>query len=357
MVKKEIAEIRKQLDVMKCAATRVCGCLVDEEKNVVMMMREMFGSLPDEEQFKYMELFRKVLSGGLGKSLFPVGFSLDAEAEGTPHGKLMTLKSSALQDETVLTNIYEDLAEILDIEGKYLILFLHGIYDIPGKGTDNKTMVDASDDMYEYLVCAVCPVKLDKPGLVVNGKIENRVRDQVVETPVAGFLFPAFTDRTADIHELLFYSKNKDLPQKALVTDWLQADLPAPETEQKEQFRVLVEDTFGPGCSLEVAKRIQETLAEKTEDGLGTQELSTSDIKALLQEAGAEDVEAVPDGLTPMTVAGIAETKSLRIESDTATVSIKREYADDVRVELVGGRKCLVLPLEGDVTADGIRIY
>lgn len=357
MIKKEIAEIKKQLDLTKGALTRVCGCLVDEEKNLTLTMEEAFGSLPEEEQFKYLELFRKALSGSLGKNLFSVSFSTDAEREGTPHETLMKLKTSALKDEEALTDMYEALAATLEIEDKYLILFLHGIYDIPGKGTDHTTMVDASEDVYEYLIGVVCPVKLAKPGLVVKEKIENRIRDQVVEMPVTGFLFPAFTDRTTDIHELLFYSKSADLPQKALVTDWLEANLPAPETVQKEQFQTLIEDTFGTDCSLNTVKQIQETLIEKLEDGLETEELSASDMRAFLQQVGAENVEQIRDDLIPMTVAGITETKDLKIKSDTATVSVKQEYADDVRVELVDGRKCLILPLEGEVTANGIHVY
>ena len=50
---------------------------------------------------------------------------------------------------------------------RIIILFLmHAMYDVPGKSSDNMEMFDASDEVYEYLVCSICPVSLSKAGLV-----------------------------------------------------------------------------------------------------------------------------------------------------------------------------------------------
>ena len=69
MNKKEISEIKKQFTPAHCAITRICGCYVDGEKEKKSMMKEMFLSLPEEEMFKYFDIFRKTLSGTLGKNL------------------------------------------------------------------------------------------------------------------------------------------------------------------------------------------------------------------------------------------------------------------------------------------------
>ena len=69
MNKKEVLEIRKQFSPKNCAITRICGCYVDHEKNIILESKDAFLSLPEEEEFKYFEIFRHTLSGTLGKNL------------------------------------------------------------------------------------------------------------------------------------------------------------------------------------------------------------------------------------------------------------------------------------------------
>lgn len=72
---------------------------------------------------------------------------------------------------------------------------IHAVYDVPGKTKDGLEMEDASDTVYEHILCSICPVNLTKAGLTYNAQtnnIEDRIRDWFVEAPVKGFLFPAF---------------------------------------------------------------------------------------------------------------------------------------------------------------------
>ena len=67
--------------------------------------------------------------------------------------------------------------------------------------------------VYEYILCSICPVTLSKAGLCYNAvtnSIEDRIRDWIVTDPANGFLFPAFNDRSTDIHNILYYTKNPE---------------------------------------------------------------------------------------------------------------------------------------------------
>ena len=83
MNKKEISEIKKQLTPANCNITRICGCYVDAEKNKKTELKEAFLSLSEEEMFKYFEIFKKTLSGTLGKNLMNMEFPLAEEKEGS----------------------------------------------------------------------------------------------------------------------------------------------------------------------------------------------------------------------------------------------------------------------------------
>ena len=219
MNKKEVSEIKKQFTPDNCAITRICGCYVDGEKNKKTQLKEAFLSLPEEEIFKYFELFRKTLSGTIGKNLLNMEFPLSAENAGGTQDFLLKLRASQLTDDALLDAFYDRIIESYDYGENYLILVIHAAYDIPGKSSDGSEMFDASDEVYEYLLCSICPVKLSKAGLCYNAEtnnIEDRIRDWIVEMPDLGFLFPVFNDRSTDIHGLLYYSKKCRTAEKYL---------------------------------------------------------------------------------------------------------------------------------------------
>ena len=58
------------------------GCYVNEKKERVAELKDSFYSLADEELFKYCEIFKKAVSGRIGKTLFNMDFPLSEEKEG-----------------------------------------------------------------------------------------------------------------------------------------------------------------------------------------------------------------------------------------------------------------------------------
>ena len=220
MNKKETLEIRKQFTNENCAITRICGCYVDAEKQIRTELKEAFLSLPEEEMFKYFDIFRKTLSGTLGKNLLNLEFPLKQEMPDGTQAWLLKLRDSRLTDDALLDAFYEKIIQSYVYGENYYIILIHAAYDIPQKARDGMEMFDASDDTYEYLLCSICPVKLSKAGLCYNAEknsIEDRIRDWIVDVPAAGFLFPAFNDRNTDLHSMLYYTKNPENLQPLLM--------------------------------------------------------------------------------------------------------------------------------------------
>ena len=82
MNKKEVAEIRRQYVPERCTISRICGCYVDAEKNIKTTLKEAFLSLPEDDAFKYFTIFKKTLSGTIGRNLLNLDFPLEEEREG-----------------------------------------------------------------------------------------------------------------------------------------------------------------------------------------------------------------------------------------------------------------------------------
>ncbi len=372
MIKQEINEIKRLYTPSNCSITRICGCYVDGEKNKKTTFKEAFLSLPEEEIFKYFELLRKTLSGTVGKNLLNLEFPLASEEEGGTQEFLLRLRDSKLKDDALLEEFYNKVIGSYEYVGNYLILMIHDAYDVPGKTTDGLTMEDASDIVYEYILCCICPVNLSKPGLSYNAEtneFHNRVRDWIVEVPEAGFLFPAFNERSADIHSTLYYSKNPEEAHPEFVDFILGAVLPLSAGSQKETFHTLVTETLGEEADYEVIKNIHENLTEMIEEHKEIPEplmLDKQQVKSLFEKSGVQeeklsDFEKLYDAAagehTSLLVDNVANTRTFEVKTPDVVVKVNPERADLVNTVMIEGRRCLVIEINDHVEVNGIQIH
>lgn len=371
MNKKEISEIKKQYTQQRCPVERICGCYVDGEKNKKTLFREAFLSLPEEVFFKYLNIARKVMSGTIGKNLLNMDFPLETESEGGTQALLMKLRYTGLKDDSVLEEFYDNVINSYYYVGNYLILLMHAVYDIPGKTSDGIEMEDASDEVYDYIICCICPVNLAKPCLSYN-EFENcfasRQQDWLVENPLIGFLFPAFHDRSTDIHSLLYYNQKPEAPADDFVDCVLGCVPPLTAGSQKETFQSLVEETLGDECSYELVRTIHENLNEMIEEQKEEPMpvvLDSHDVKNLLIQSGVEEEKlsgfderfGEAAGERAQFVAeNVANTRKFEIKTPDVMIQVNPARTDLVETKIVDGRKCLVIELNDSVEVNGISV-
>ena len=371
MNKKEISEIKKQFTPSHCAITRICGCYVDGEKEKKTQIQERFLTLPEEEMFKYFDIFRKTLSGTLGKNLVNMEFPAESEDYGGTQAFLMSLKESQLSDPNLLNEFYDKVITSYDYGENYLILLIHSAYDVPGKSTDGLEMEDASDEVYEHILCAICPVKLSKPGLSYQAELNefhDRIRDWIVEMPEIGFLFPAFNDRSTDIHNILYYTKDAEDLRSGFVDEVLGCVLPMTAKNQKEIFHTLIEDTLGTDCSFDAVKNIHDSLYDIIEEKKEEPDpvlFDKTDIKNLLANSGVEteklenfekSYEETTVSPAPMMASNIANTRKFEVKTPDVTIQVNPGRSDLVETKIIDGRPCLVIAINDAVEVNGIPV-
>lgn len=165
MNQKEINELKRRFKPDKNAIGRIYGCYVSGSREVISYIDEPLSTMPLEEAEKYLGLLKKTFSGALGKNLIDIVFSTQQVADSDEHRLLMALRDSRLKDGEVRQEFYQKVIDGLDMgESSYLILLAHDAYDVPHRGRDGETQADASDEVFSYVVCCVCPVK--------DGKLE-----------------------------------------------------------------------------------------------------------------------------------------------------------------------------------------
>lgn len=247
MNKKEVLELKRRFKKEAATFTRVCGCYVDGNHNKVCKFGNTFLNLEEDEFYKYLEIANKALSGTIGNNLLELKFPIEEEEVGGRQHILMALRASKLEDENLLDTFYDLVIDTYDHAGNYLIVLFHDAYDVMSWTSDNNNL-DESEEVYEYLICAICPVDLSKPGLGFleeEHRIGPRVRDWVVGAVDTAFLFPAFNDRSTDIHSTLFYTKNTKEPHSEFMANGLGCGIERTATEQKMAFHSIVRNVLG----------------------------------------------------------------------------------------------------------------
>lgn len=278
MNKKDILELKHRMKKTHCTFTHMCGCYVNAEKEIVLTFDENFLNLEEEELHKYLEIAAKTLSGTPKDNLLELAFPKEAEDEGGKQQFLMGLKESKLKNHELVMALFRLVIDNYEYEGNYLILLFHDAYDVMKKTNDNLSL-DESEEVYEYLLCAICPVTLSKAAL---GYLENdhrigaRKRDWVVGAPDTGFVFPAFTERSTDIHSVLYYTRDTKSPHNEFMECVLGCPARQTATEKKTSFQDIVTSAVPDERGRErVLYDIHETLQEMVEE----QALYTEDKK------------------------------------------------------------------------------
>ncbi|MDR0924195.1 MAG: DUF4317 domain-containing protein [Hungatella sp.] len=371
MNKKEVSEIKRLFTPANCAISRICGCYVDAEKNRRTEIKEAFLSLPEAEAFKYFTIFRGALSGTVGKNMINMEFPMAAEEIGGAQEFLVNLRDGGLNNEVMVEEFYDRIIASYDYGENYYIILIHCIYDIPGKAQDGTVMEDASDYVYDFIQCVICPVKLSKAGLYYNTEanaIENRNREWLVEVPDTGFLFPAFNDRSTDIHGLLFYAKNPEQIPERLINETLGCVMPMSAKDQAQTFQGIVEEVMGDDCTFEVVKNIHDNLCELAEESKDESEqliLDQDQVKKLLEGNGADEEKLKEfesryrgsEGQRPeLMITNVANQKKFEIKTPDVSIKVKADKTHLVESRMIDGRSCIVIGTDGDVVVNGITI-
>ena len=373
MNKQEINEIKKQFAPDVVTIDRICGCYVNFKKEKLFSIREAFGQIPDEEMYKYLDIFRKTLTGRRGRNLIDLEFPSEAEESGGTQELLLQLRDSGLKDDVLLDMFYDRIIESYDSGENYYIVLVHASYDVPGMSSDGIMMEDASDNVYEYIACAICPVILSKAALGYNEKknlIEDRFRDWVVDQPMKGFLFPAFLDRTADIHNVLYFTKKPADVQPEFVEAVFGTSVPLSEPEQRKGFAGLLQDTLGDDGKLSLVQEIHENLTRKMEEHVEEADtpltLDKKDVKRLFEDCGVQKeqlagfdkkfAETFGREDYPLIATNIAATAKFEMKTPDVIVKVSPDCADKVEARIIDGRKCLVIAIDDRVQVNGIDV-
>ena len=192
--REDMMELTRRMNVSRTSFTRVAGCYVDEDGEFDGSFNTNFLKLSAPERTKQLKLAKAVVFSETNEKLKQYEFSGQEQRTENMWKLLMGIRQSGLKNDAMLDVFYDVVMEHFqsNMEKKpYGIFVFHDRYDVPMKAADKERLWE-SEEVYEYLICAICPLIGEyEPG-----------------EPECGFLFPAYTDRCADLNHINVFQKN-----------------------------------------------------------------------------------------------------------------------------------------------------
>jgi len=385
MLKTDLMEIKKTIKKDHVTISRIATCYVYGSERKMVRRDMSFLNLPDEEFYKYLEIVKKVMDCKAGDTLQSISVKNDDTKR-----VLDTFRQTELKSPEIIDAFCEKIKSSFEFLGNYLIIFYYSAYDLPARGTD-KLKQNESDEVYNAIYCAICPVELSEPGLSFfeeEGEIHNRIRDWVVSDPEVGFLYPDFHNRVIDDTKVAYGIRNKKDQHDELVKALFGAmSLPTSEAQAKtltmalsetladedvEKVTAVTKNIVAKVKAIEERIKADEEIIKTTEDGeepvikVIREPIATiSDIKQAIVDSGiseekAENFVQTYKELSPEISDEVRVDKAYKkgkIKAENIDISIPSDKMEDVSIREIDGKRCIVIELtdnESEISVNGI---
>lgn len=373
MNKRELSEIRRRINIDKNCIDCIRGCYVNSKKEIVSVFNRSLLSMPQEEAEKYLQIFRRTLTGMPGKNLLDIGFSADKVMDGDEHALLSALRNTALKVDQAVEKFFDRVIGSLEIEDHYLILLMHDTYDIPFRAKYENRAESVSEESFHYILCAICPVKLTRPALAYCAEdniFHDRDLDWVVSMPEVGFLFPSYEDGGSNIYGCVYYTKDAADSHGEFVDGIFGTRAPMPAKEQKETFEALLSDTLQEDCNLEVVQTVHEQLRERVEAMKADKSpeipmITKNEVSNMLERCGVPEErvaafqEKYDEEFGPavdLSMENIVNIKKFELKTPDVVVNVNPERSDLVQTRMIDGSRYILIRADEGVEVNGVNI-
>ena len=374
MNEREIGEIRRRIRRDRSNMTAIYGCYVNANNEIISSFRQSVAMMPENEAEKYFGVMKRALSGTIGKNLIDINFQTSQVSNSAEHKFLMELRQTGLQNDELRMELYRKIMESVKFDEGYVILVGCDSYDVPFKSKDDEVQVDASEETYTYLLCAVCPVKQSKPGLRYMAEAKefhDSGVSQVICAPEVGFLFPAFDNRSTNIYNALLYSHNVKADNQAFSDALFHVQLPKPAFEQKKDFEALLTNALDKECNLDVVQTVHDQICQcidmhkesRTPEPLL---ISKEQVKTALRSCGVSEEHVAKFSVDYDEAFGfdaelhpknIINNRQFEVNTPDVSIKVNPARSDLIETRVIGGVKYIMICADENVEVNGVSIH
>ncbi|MBQ8627576.1 MAG: DUF4317 family protein [Agathobacter sp.] len=195
--REDMLELTRRMTPARTCFDRIAGAYIDDMGEVDESFNIHFGKLSASEKTRYLELAKTVPFAKTNIQLKEYVFSNENKGKDSMYQLLQAILQCGLKNDALMEILYEEIADGYVVEHEFAISVLHGVYDVPLKGKDKESLWE-SEEVYDFIICTISPMR------------EQYEPDE----PVFGFLYPAFSDRSADKEKIdIFHAETERIEE------------------------------------------------------------------------------------------------------------------------------------------------
>lgn len=369
MNKKELNEIKKHFNTGDdlFVLNRVVTAVVDSEHKVKYSKLQPYSLISDRDFEVYHETLKNVISKKLNKNITEYSFTTSEFNEGSPQEILYTAVRGKFDNmESFINHIVSNNDSVFP----YAIIAAHCTYTIFKK---NKMDEEDKyhDEQFNFILVAFCPISSVDTGFSFNFSSDEFSTSgdhklYISKKPSDGFMFPAFSERTADVNSVMYYTDNSKEPNISIIEDVLGCMFSMTAEQEKSTFQAVISESAAEYLNYQSIKTLDESIEGYVYDNRESTEPVTVDsnyICDLLRDIGVpeekmEDVKTAYDihcdyrGLHASNLVN----RVMRIKDAGITINIKDS---DIPVQIESsdsGRKLIITLPDEDFSINDYKI-
>lgn len=196
----DMLELTRRMTPQRTCFDRIAGAYVSDMGEVEDSFNIHFGKLSPSEKVKNLELAKTIPFSKTNVQLKEYTFPGEMKGKNSMWQLLQAIRRCGLKDDALMDIFYEQMADGYPVDYETAIFVFHGTYDVPLKAKDKENLWE-SEEVYEFIICTVSPM----------------LAEYEPDAPVFGFLFPAFSDRSADEDKIDIFHKEPEKVEEGLV--------------------------------------------------------------------------------------------------------------------------------------------
>lgn len=198
--REDMLELTRRMTPSRTCFDRIAGAYVNEWGEVEDTFNIHFGKLSGSDKAKNLNLAKTIPFAKTNEQLKEYTFPKEMKGTGSIHQLLQGIKECGLKNDDLMDVLYEQLADGYPADYECAFFVFHGTYDVPLKAKDKENLRE-SEEVYDFIICTISPMK---------GEYEP-------DDPVFGFLYPAFSDRSADYNKIDIFHSNPNQIEEGLM--------------------------------------------------------------------------------------------------------------------------------------------
>ena len=198
--REDMLELTRRMTPERTCFDRIAGAYIDELDELNDSFNIHFGKLSVSEKAKNLEFAKAVLFSKTNVQLKEYEFSASAKGKDSMYQLIQGIQQCGLKNDALMDIFYEQITDGYVVDHEFAIYVFHGVYDIPLKGKDKEKQWE-SEEVYDFIVCTISSMKAEyEPDM-----------------PEFGFLYPAFSDRSADREKIDIFHRNPEQEEQGIL--------------------------------------------------------------------------------------------------------------------------------------------